>query len=79
MIKVYLITENKEELKNRLVKRDQNSPEEIDKRFNSFDEDVKHWNDYDYIVINKNLDICFKQIEKIILLNKKEDNNYLLS
>jgi guanylate kinase len=79
LIKVYLITENKEELKNRLVKRDQNSPEEIDKRFNSFDEDVKHWNDYDYIVINKNLDICFKQIEKIILLNKKEDNNYLLS
>ena len=79
LIKVYLITENKEELKNRLVKRDQNSPEEIDKRFNSFDEDVKHWNDYDYIVINKNLDICFKQIEKIILLNKKEDNNYLPS
>ena len=79
LIKVYLITENKEELKNRLVKRDQNSPEEIDKRFNSFDEDVKHWNDYDYIVINKNLDICFKQIEKLILLNKKEDNNYLLS
>ncbi len=79
LIKVYLITENKEELKNRLVKRDQNSLEEIDKRFNSFDEDVKHWNDYDYIVINKNLDICFKQIEKIILLNKKEDNNYLPS
>ncbi len=66
LIKIYLITENKEELKNRLVKRDQNTKIEVEKRYRSFDEDVKHWEDYDYIVINKNLDICFKQIESII-------------
>ena len=71
LIKIYLITENKEELINRLVKRDQNSPEEIEKRYKSFDEDVKHWSDYDYIIINKNLDTCFKQIEKIIIQNKE--------
>ena len=69
--KIYLITENKEELINRLVKRDQNSPEEIEKRYKSFDDDVKHWSDYDYIIINKNLDTCFKQIEKIIIQNKE--------
>ena len=66
LIKIYLITDNKEELKKRLIKRNQNTPEEIEKRFNSFDEDIKHWNDYDYIIINKNLDVCFQQIEKII-------------
>ena len=66
LIKIYLITNNKEELKNRLVKRNQNSENEIEKRFKSFDEDIKHWNDYDYIIINKNLDVCFKQIENII-------------
>ena len=71
MIKIYLITSNKNELKNRLIKRNQNSDEELEKRFNAFDEDIKHWNDYDYIIINKNLDICFKQIENIINLNKK--------
>ena len=71
LIKIYLITENKEELINRLVKRDQNSPEEIEKRYKSFDDDVKHWSDYDYIIINKNLDTCFKQIEKIIIQNKE--------
>ena len=68
LIKIYLTTENKEELKKRLVKRDQNSPEEIEKRFNAFEEDIKHWNDYDYVLINKNLDVCFKQIENIILI-----------
>ena len=75
LLKIYLITENKEELKKRLVKRNQNSHKEIDLRFQSFDEDVKHWNDYDYIVINKNLDICFKQIEEIIKINKTKSIN----
>ena len=72
LIKIFLITENKEELKRRLTKRDQNTKEEIEKRFKSFDEDIKHWKDYDYIVINKNLDTCFKQIENIILSNKNQ-------
>ena len=75
LIKIFLITENKQELKNRLLKRDENTIEEVEKRFKSFDEDIKHWNDYDYIVINKNLDVCFKQIENIIILNKKELTN----
>ena len=72
LIKIYLIPDSKEELKKRLIKRDQNTKEEVDKRYKSFNEDVKHWNDYDYIIINKNLDICFKQIENIILLHKNK-------
>ena len=76
LIKIYLITDNKDELKQRLIKRNQNTKEEVEKRFKSFDEDVKHWNDYDYIIINNNLDVCFKQIENIIL---KEKNNTPIS
>ena len=72
MIKIFLIAENKDELKKRLIKRNQNTGAEIEKRFNSFDEDIKHWNDYDYVLINKNLEVCFKQIENIILQNKKK-------
>ena len=70
LIKIFLIPDSKEELKKRLIKRDQNTKEEVDKRYKSFNEDVKHWNDHDYIIINKNLDICFKQIENIILSHK---------
>ena len=53
-----------------MIKRNQNTLKEVERRLNSFDEDIKHWNDYDYIIINKNLDVCFKQIETIILSNK---------
>ena len=76
LIKIYLITDNKDELKKRLISRNQNSSDEIEKRLDSFESDIKHWNDYDYIIINKNLEICFKQIEKIILNNKRNYTNY---
>ena len=71
LLKIFLITDSKQELKKRLITRKQNSEQEIQRRFNSFDEDIKHWNDYDYIVINKILDVCFKQIESIIQSLKK--------
>ncbi len=69
LIKIYLIT-NKEELRRRLIKRNQNSEHELKKRLNSFDQDIQHWNDYDYIIINDNLENCFRQIENIIKNNK---------
>ena len=72
LVKIYLITSSKKDLKDRLILRNQNSEEEVEKRFNAFEEDIKHWNDYDYIIINKNLDICFNQIENIIFNHKKE-------
>ena len=73
LIKLFLTTDSKLELKKRLLKRNQNTEEEVEKRFKSFDEDIKYWKDYDYIIINKNLEECFKQIEKIILNHK---NNF---
>jgi guanylate kinase len=76
LIKIYLITDNKEELKKRLIKRNQNSKKEVEERFNSFNDDIKHWNDYDYIIINKNLEVCLKQIEDIILNNKTKISNF---
>ena len=36
LIKIFLIAENKDELKKRLIKRNQNTEDEIEKRFKSF-------------------------------------------
>ena len=70
LVKLFLITDSKLELKKRLLKRNQNTKSEVEKRLKSFDADIKHWLDYDYILINKNLDTCFKQIEQIINSHK---------
>ena len=76
LVKVYLITDNKDELRKRLIKRNQNTKEEVEKRFNSFDDDIKHWSDYDYILVNRNLELCFKQLETIIKTNKTKYSNF---
>ena len=71
LVKIFITTKNKEEVESRLMKRNQDSKEEVKKRLKSFEEDIKHWDDYDYIVTNDDLENCFKQIENIILLHKK--------
>ena len=76
LIKIYLIPPNKNDLKKRLIKRNQNSIQEVEKRFSAFDEDVKHWADYDYVIINKNLENCYQQIEKIISTYKIKQLNF---
>ncbi len=73
LLKIFLVPNSKSELKKRLIKRNQNTPEEIEKRFNSFNDDINHWNDYDFVIINENLETCFNQIKDIIL-NKKNFN-----
>mgnify|MGYP001370727649 CR=1 FL=1 len=74
LIKIFLIPPSKDELKLRLVKRNQDLPEEVERRFKGFDSDILHWADYDYIVINENLENCYKQIENIILQNKRNQS-----
>ena len=73
LIKIFISIIDKKELRMRLVKRNQDSTTD-GKRFKSYDEDIKHWTDYDYVVINKDLENCFKQIEKIILGFKRKVN-----
>ena len=75
LIKIYILPPNKEELQKRLIQRNQDKLNVVAKRIESYDEDIIHWSDYNYVIINDNLEICFKQIEEIILLNKKKKVN----
>ena len=67
LIKIFLLPPNKEELKNRLIQRNQDNVDIISKRLEAYDNDIHHWSDYDHVIINDNLEHCFLQIEKIIL------------
>ena len=42
LIKIYLIPPNKDELKLRLVKRNQDSNQEVERRFKAFDDDIQN-------------------------------------
>ena len=73
MIKIFILPPNKEELKKRLVQRNQDNRKIVDQRLKCYDVDILHWSDYDYVVLNDNLENCFKQIENIILSHKEKN------
>ena len=74
LVKIYLIPPNKSTLKDRLISRNQDGKLEVEKRLKAYDLDVKHWRDYDYVVINENLENCFRQVEKIIQSHKSSNH-----
>ena len=71
LIKIFILPPSKKELKNRLINRNQDNNQTVEKRLNQYENDIQHWFDYDYVVINKDLESCFSQIEKIIENHKK--------
>ena len=71
LLKIFILPPSKEELKKRLIQRNQDKPNVVEERLIAYDSDSAHKNDYDFVVINDNLENCFKEVEKIIL--KKKD------
>ena len=74
LIKIFITTSTKKTLKERLISRNQDGKLEVEKRLKAYDLDVKHWRDYDYVVINENLENCFRQVEKIIQSHKSSNH-----
>jgi guanylate kinase len=37
---------------------------------NKFNEEISHWNEYNYVVVNDDLEVCYKKILDIILSEK---------
>ena len=72
LIKIFILPPNKEELKKRLIQRNQDKPEIVSERLKSYESDLVHQSDYDFVVINDNLESCFKKVEEIIFLEKKK-------
>ena len=66
LVKVFILPPNKEELEKRLIARNQDDKDAIKKRMLAYSKDVVHQKDYDYVLINDNVDDCFNRLKKII-------------
>ena len=69
LITFFILPPSKEELFKRLKNRDMKDKNIVDERMKQFNEDINHWKNYDFVVINDNLDKCYKEI--VNLINKK--------
>ena len=66
LVKVFILPPNKEELEKRLIARNQDDKEAIKRRMLAYSKDVVHQKDYDYVLVNDNVDDCFNKLKKII-------------
>ena len=71
LITIFILPPSKNELIKRLKKREQNNITTVKKRMKQFNKDLSKWKEYDYVVINDNLNQCYEKIIKIIKLKKK--------
>ncbi len=73
---VFMVPPSADELKSRLVNRGTEDIDTINRRLCRASEEIDFIDDYDYIVVNENADICAQDIHRIICNeHKKVANN----
>ena len=71
LVTFFILPPNLKVLKERLLNRHEGKENLVEKRMNEFNEEVSHWNEYNYVVVNDDLNICYDKILSIIMSEKK--------
>ena len=71
IVPVFILPPSISDLESRLKKREEQNKELINQRMKMAKDEIKHWKDYKYIVVNKDVENCFEQINKIIKIERE--------
>ena len=74
LLTIFILPPSKKELLKRLIKREKKNMSTVKKRMKGFKKDLSKWREYDYVVINDDLNACYKKILKVI--NNKNKNTF---
>ena len=66
VVRVFLLPPSIEQLEDRLRSRGTDSEEVIEGRMSRARDEISHWDGYDYVVINDDVDECFEQVHEIL-------------
>jgi guanylate kinase len=82
LITFFILPPSKEILYERLTNRDMKDKLIVEERMKQFERDVLHWINYNYVVINDDLDTCYEKIQKLIFAeindgSKDYDSEYI--
>tara|TARA_Y100000768_G_scaffold376879_1_gene349441 strand:+ start:103 stop:738 length:636 start_codon:yes stop_codon:yes gene_type:complete len=77
IISIFVLPPSKQILYDRLSNRDMKDKLIASERMKEFYKDVKHWVDYDFVVINDEIDKCYQEISEIIKDFQNFKNSYL--
>ena len=71
LVTFFILPPNLRVLKERLLSRHEGQEKLVEKRMNKFNEELSHWNEYNYVVVNDDLNVCYNKILNIIMSEKK--------
>lgn len=66
LVSIFLLPPTLDELERRLRARAQDSEEVVQKRMAKATEEISHWEEYDYVVVNEDLDKAMAHIQRIL-------------
>ena len=66
LVRIFILPPSAEELRDRLIGRAQDSASTVAKRMARAADEISHWPEYDYVIVNDNLDVASAEIEAII-------------
>jgi guanylate kinase len=70
IVPVFILPPSIEHLEDRLKKREEKNKEVVEQRMKMAKGEITHWKDYKYIVVNEDIENCFKQINQIIKIER---------
>ena len=72
LLTIFILPPSKKELLKRLKKREKQNMKTVKKRMKEFKKDLSKWKEYDFVIINDDLNLCYKKIKYKI----KNDNKF---
>lgn len=70
LVKVFILPPSREELERRLRKRAQDTEEVVQKRMAKADAEISHWAEYDYVIVNYDLDESEELLRSILFAER---------
>lgn len=66
VVSIFILPPSLKELQQRLVNRASDHPNEISKRMDAALNEISHWKEFDYVIINNKLDLAIQEAESIL-------------
>ena len=75
LITFFILPPSKKVLFERLSNRDMKDKLIVEERMKQFNKDILHWKNYDFVVINDNLEKCYNEVSNLIESKINKINN----
>jgi len=70
VVSVFVLPPSMAELRSRLERRAEDQPDVIARRLKNSQEEMSHWNEYDYVLINDDLQAAFEKVKAILMVER---------